>query len=71
MIGYRNRAFFTLGDMSTLMTNYSLRKTFFIDDDSDFLIEMLVFFESYSCEFGKMMIQFLGHIYEEDVFVGV
>jgi len=71
MVRDGDRAFFTLGDMSALMTNHSLRKPFFIDDDSDFFIEILVFFESCSCEFGKMMIQFFGHIYEEDVFVGM
>ena len=71
MIGDGDGALLALRDKTAVVADEPLRVSFFIHNDSDFLSLVEVFTYRFIGQFGKMMIQFFGHIYEEDVFVGM
>lgn len=69
MIGNRDAAFFALRDVSAVIANNPLRVAFLVYDNSDFFSLFEIFADGFVRQFGKIMVQFFGHINEEDVFL--
>ena len=71
MIGDGDGALLALRDKTAVVADESLGVALFIHDDSDFFSLFQIFTYRFIGQFGKMMIQFFGHIHEEDVLVGM
>jgi len=64
-----DRAFFTLRNMTTLLTNNATGISFFIDENSYFLAFGEVLFYAHLHDFRKIWIEFFGHIHKENILV--
>jgi hypothetical protein len=71
MIRNSDRAFMALRNMPAVIANHPLGVAFFIHDNSDFFSLFKIFFDACIGQFGKIMIQFFGHIHKENVFIGM
>jgi hypothetical protein len=69
VIGNGNGTFFALRDVSAVIANHPLGVTFFIHDNSDFFSLIEIFCNRFISQFGKVVIQFFGHIHEENIFI--
>jgi hypothetical protein len=63
MVRNSNGAFFTLRDVPTIIANHPWGVAFFIHDNSDFFSLFEVGSDGLIGQFGKVMVQFFGHIY--------